>query len=99
MELNENTLHIFHLSRICGFAPYLMRRNAIGQIVEIKYNVTLCVYSVVLMLALGEYFFPRLCALHILLNYTNNMLMLFASFLFSAYLYSFAEEKNFARAF
>ncbi|XP_049292713.1 gustatory receptor for sugar taste 43a isoform X2 [Anopheles funestus] len=53
MEISEPTKVVFYVSRIFGLAPYVVKRMSNGQIVEIKRNVLLIIYSVCLVFCLA----------------------------------------------
>lgn len=52
MEISEPTIIVYYSSRILGFAPYSLKRNKLHQITEIKFNVFLCAYSVLILSSL-----------------------------------------------
>lgn len=68
MEIPDSRPLIFYSSRIFGLAPYLVKRNDKGVVVDYKLSVLLCVYSVFVILSNGKSLGPKLksiiCANH-----------------------------------
>ena len=55
MEISDTNLSIFYVSRFFGLAPYLIKRNSKGKIVDFRSNVLLLIYSVCLFATIGEF--------------------------------------------
>ncbi|XP_031617469.1 gustatory receptor for sugar taste 43a-like [Contarinia nasturtii] len=50
MEIQENSLPVFYISRILGLAPYVFRQNGRNRVDEIRRLPWLCVYSICFLL-------------------------------------------------
>lgn len=54
MEINESSVAVFYVSRIFGYAPYLIERTVSGKIKRISSNNLLRAYSFTLLTILGN---------------------------------------------
>lgn len=55
MEINDSTKFVFGASRLCGYAPYIIKRNKLGKITSIKLSIVLCFYSGFIWISLGKF--------------------------------------------
>lgn len=54
MEVQENLLEMFYMSRALGLAPFVLKRDGKGRIESFKLNYWLCGYSVLFLLVAGK---------------------------------------------
>lgn len=57
MEISKSTGPQFYISRILGYAPYVIERDYNGKIGKIKSSKLLCSYSLILIVSLGKWYF------------------------------------------